>query len=156
MINEIIKRAKAEIGYTEGIKNDNKFAKIAGHANNQPWCMTFVRAIFCGANAAGFIMDTASTQALEAWAIKAKSTVPVEETQRGDIVIYSFNGKHADHVGIAYLPYDKEKQEVATIEGNTSDGEAKGKGAAKETNGDGVYARHRSAKFVRTVVRPKW
>lgn len=156
MINTILRNAKAEIGYTEGAKNDNKYAKIAGHANNQPWCMTFVRAMFCSAEAAGYIMNTASTQTLEAWAIKNGLTVPVEQTQRGDVVIYSFNGKHADHVGIAYMPYDAEKQEVATIEGNTSNGEAKGKAAAKEINGDGVYARHRSTKFVRTVVRPKW
>lgn len=156
MINTILRNAKAEIGYTEGAKNDNKYAKIAGHANNQPWCMTFVRAMFCASEAAGYIMNTASTQTLEAWAIKNGLTVPVEQTQRGDVVIYSFSGKHADHVGIAYMPYDAEKQEVATIEGNTSNGEAKGKAAAKEINGDGVYARHRSTKFVRTVVRPKW
>ena len=32
MINDLIRNAKAEIGYTEGVKNDNKYAKIAGHA----------------------------------------------------------------------------------------------------------------------------
>jgi hypothetical protein len=43
---QVIKLAKAEVGYVEGKSNLNKFARVAGHANNQPWCNTFISAIF--------------------------------------------------------------------------------------------------------------
>jgi hypothetical protein len=43
---KVIKLAKAEVGYVEGKSNFNKFARVAGHANNQPWCNTFISAIF--------------------------------------------------------------------------------------------------------------
>jgi hypothetical protein len=44
--DKVIKLAKAEVGYVEGKSNFNKFARVAGHANNQPWCNTFISAIF--------------------------------------------------------------------------------------------------------------
>ena len=41
-LEAVLKAARDEIGYKEGANNANKFAKIAGHANNQPWCATFI------------------------------------------------------------------------------------------------------------------
>jgi hypothetical protein len=32
--NHLIQLASEEVGYTEGAKNDNKYARQAGHANN--------------------------------------------------------------------------------------------------------------------------
>lgn len=153
MIEQILAFAKAEVGYTEGAKNDNKFAKIAGHANNQPWCMTFVRAMFCKANAAGFIMNTAYCPALEAWAIKSKLTVPANEIKRGDIVLFDFtkSGK-SQHVGFATSDFDPETKTIKTIEGNTAAETKKG----SQINGDGVYERVRADKFIRAVYRPRW
>lgn len=153
MIEEIIAFAKAEVGYTEGKNNDNKFAKIAGHANNLPWCMTFVRAMFVKANAAGYIMNTASCQALEAWATKGNLIVPINETKRGDVLLFDFTkAKKAQHVGIATSNFDPEKKSIHTIEGNTAGENVKG----SQVNGDGVYERVRADKFIRAVVRPRW
>ena len=42
-IEAVMKAARDEIGYHEGANNANKFAKIAGHANNQPWCATLIK-----------------------------------------------------------------------------------------------------------------
>jgi hypothetical protein len=44
--DKLIALALAEVGYTEGRRNFNKFARVTGHANNQPWCNTFISAIF--------------------------------------------------------------------------------------------------------------
>ena len=154
MINEVIAFAKSQIGVKEGLNNDNPFAKIAHHANHQPWCMTFVYACFVKGNAYGQIMNTASCPQLEAWARKNNMIVPIEEAQPGDVALMQF-GKTAisEHAGLITSKYDFEKKEIHTIEGNTSDGSGKGKSQA---NGDGVYSRHRSASLVRAVVRPKW
>lgn len=153
MIEQILALAKAEVGYIEGKNNDNKFAKIAGHDNNQPWCMTFIRAMFVKANAAGFIMNTAYCPALEAWAIKAKLTVPVNEAKRGDILLFDFTkAKKAVHVGFATSDFDPSTKTIKTIEGNTAAENVKG----SQVNGDGVYERVRQEKFIRTVFRPRW
>lgn len=154
MINEVLEFAKSQIGTKEGANNDNPYAKIARHANHQPWCMTFVYACFVKGNAYGQIMNTASCLQLEAWARKNNMLVPVEQVQPGDVVLFDFDKKGlSQHVGIATSRFNAEKKEIQTIEGNTSDGSGKGK---SQSNGDGVYARHRSASLVRAVVRPKW
>lgn len=154
MINDVLAYAKSMIGTKEGLKNDNPFAKIARHANNQPWCMTFIYACFVKGNAYGQIMNTASCPQLEAWAKKNNQIIPIEDAQPGDIALFDFSKKGiSEHVGLITAKYDTEKKEIHTIEGNTSDGSGKGKSQA---NGDGVYSRHRSASLVRAVVRPKW
>ena len=58
-LEAVMKAARDEIGYQEGANNDNKFAKIAGHANNQPWCATFIRACFIKGKEEKAIPDTA-------------------------------------------------------------------------------------------------
>ena len=45
-IQKVISSAVSHKGYKEGANNDNIFAGIAGHANHQPWCATFVVACF--------------------------------------------------------------------------------------------------------------
>lgn len=43
---EVLDWFRGQIGYVEGPRNDNKYAKIAGHANHQPWCASFIVAGF--------------------------------------------------------------------------------------------------------------
>lgn len=43
--SDLLATARKEIGYIEGPNNANKYAQIAGHANHQPWCATFVVAV---------------------------------------------------------------------------------------------------------------
>lgn len=44
-LSDFLRVARGEIGFVEGPNNDNKYAKIAGHANHYAWCVTFVEAV---------------------------------------------------------------------------------------------------------------
>ena len=57
-VSSVIHAAIKEVGYKEGQGNDNKFAAMAGHANHQPWCATFVYAIFKEAGESKAIPNT--------------------------------------------------------------------------------------------------
>lgn len=149
----VIKAAQAEIGYTEKPNNNNKFAKVAGHANNQAWCATFIRACFVTGKEEKAIPDSAYCPHIEAWARANHGVIPLEEAKRGDLALFDFsrNGK-SEHIGILTKDFDPKKPDyIRTIEGNTSSGIA-----GSQANGDGVYARTRPAHLVRLIVRPKW
>lgn len=149
MIQQIISKAVSHLGYKEGANNNNKFAKIAGHANNQPWCATFICAVFKEAGFGSIIPNSAAVVAFEAWGIAQKLTVPVEKAKRGDLLIYDFSGKKLpEHIGLAIHDYNPIRKMVQAIEGNTGD--------VNQANGDGVYKKNRQAEFIRAVIRPPY
>ena len=61
-VENILKTARGYIGYKEAKNNNNIFASIAAHPNFQPWCATFVVAVFKNAGALGTIKNTSSFQ----------------------------------------------------------------------------------------------
>ena len=149
-LSAVLAAARAEVGYKEGKNNDNKFAKVAGHANNQPWCATFVRACFVKGKEEKAIPNTAYCPYIEAWAREHNRIVPLKEAKRGDLILFDFTrtGK-ADHVGILDFDYDPTKPNlIRTIEGNS--------GSQSQTNGDGVARKNRATSLVRVIVRPNW
>lgn len=149
MIQQVISKAVTHVGYKEGPNNDNQFAKLCGHANNQPWCATFISAIFLEAGLKGLIPNSASVAAFELWGKSAKHDVPVEKAKRGDLVIFDFaHAGKGDHIEIAIHDFDPIRKMIQTIGGNTSDGNA--------TNGDGVYRRNRPAELIRAIIRPPY
>jgi len=149
-IAKVLKAASDEVGYKEGANNDNKFAAVAGHANHQPWCATFVRACFIKGEEPKAIPDTAYCPYLEAWGRANNRVVPLAEAKKGDLVLFDFSRSgRADHVGILSHDYDPTKPNlIRTIEGNT--------GNISQTNGDGVARKNRAVSLVRIIVRPKW
>ena len=149
-LSKVLNAAIAEIGYKEGANNDNKFAKIAGHANHQPWCATFVRACFIKGEEAKAIPDTAYCPYFEAWGRANNRVVPYAEAKKGDLVLFDFSRSgRSEHVGILTDDYDPTKPNlIRTIEGNT--------GNISQTNGDGVARKNRAVSLVRIIVRPKW
>lgn len=44
-LSDLLRVARGELKFVEGPNNDNKYAKIVGHANHQAWCVTFVEAV---------------------------------------------------------------------------------------------------------------
>lgn len=147
--NYLIELALEEVGYTEGARNDNKYSIIAGHANNLPWCASFVTAMFKKADLPKALLNSASCQAIEKWAREKDLIIPVEQTKRGDVVLMDFsNSGVSQHIGLALNRYNPERKNIHTIEGNTGD--------KSQTNGDGVYLKTRGAKFIRCVVRPRF
>ena len=151
--NQVLKNAIAEIGYKEGQNNDNKYAAMAGHANHQAWCATFVYAMFKKAGEEKAIPNTAYCPYIESWARANNAVVPLKEAKKGDLVLFDFNrtGK-AEHVGICSHDYDAATPNVIwTIDGNTSS-----LAGGSQANGDGVYKKVRAVSFIRIIVKPKW
>ena len=149
MIQKVLSKAVSHKGYKEGANNDNIFAGIAGHANHQPWCATFVVACFKEGGELAAIPDTASCEFIETWGVKMKRTRTKQVAKRGDLILFDFtkSGK-AQHVGIAVHDYDLTNNTIQTIEGNTGD--------VNQANGDGVYQKVRQLEHIRAVVRPNW
>ena len=149
-IQKVLDAARAEIGYKEKPNNNNKFAKIAGHANNQAWCATFIRACFIKGEEAKAIPDSAYCPHIESWARANNRVVPLQEARRGDLVLFDFtrSGK-SEHIGILNFNFSaKNPTIVRTIEGNTS--------AINASEGDGIQRKNRAIQFIRVIVRPKW
>ena len=145
--DKVIKLAMDEIGYVEGKNNLNKFAPVAGHANNAPWCNTFVSAIFIQAGIREAIPITASCAATLAWGIKNKRIIQTEKAKSGDLLIFDFTKSgHSEHIGLAVKNYNPITKTIQTIEGNT--------GEKSQTNGEGVYVKIRSKDFIKAVIRP--
>ena len=146
----VLEAARAEVGYKEKPNNDNKFAKVAGHANNQPWCATFIRACFIKGKEAKAIPDSAYCPHIEAWAKANHAVVPLVEAKKGDLALFDFSRSgRAEHIGILTHDFNKATPTIIrTIEGNT--------GAISQDNGDGVAKKVRSVSLVRVIVRPKW
>ena len=135
------------MGYVEGFNNLNKFASVAGHANNQPWCNTFISAIFIQAGLHEAIPITASCAKTLAWALKHKRLIQVEKAKAGDLLIFDFTKSgQSEHIGLAIKDFDVKAKTIQTIEGNT--------GEKSQANGEGVYIKTRSKDFIKAVIRP--
>jgi hypothetical protein len=145
--SKVIELAVAEVGYVEGFNNLNKFASVAGHANNQPWCNTFISAIFIQAGLHEAIPITASCAKTLAWALKHKRLIQVEKAKAGDLLIFDFTKSgQSEHIGLAIKDFDVKAKTIQTIEGNT--------GEKSQANGEGVYIKTRSKDFIKAVIRP--
>lgn len=145
--SKVIELAVAEVGYVEGKNNNNKFASVAGHANNQPWCNTFISAIFIQAGLHEAIPITASCAKTLAWALKHKRLIQVEKAKAGDLLIFDFTKSgQSEHIGLAIKDFDVKAKTIQTIEGNT--------GEKSQANGEGVYIKTRSKDFIKAVIRP--
>ncbi|HEV2890411.1 MAG TPA: CHAP domain-containing protein [Frankiaceae bacterium] len=113
---DVLALARKELGYDEGPNNDNKFAKIAGHANHQPWCASFVVAMF---REAGMKLpsESAYTPAMAQGFKKAGCWT--NRPSVGAVVFFQWPsmGRIA-HVGI--VESVRADGSIVTIEGNTN------------------------------------
>ena len=149
-VQKVLDYAISQVGYKEGANNDNKFAAIAGHANHQPWCATFVRACLIQGQEEKAIPNTAYCPAIESWARANNAVVPLAEARKGDLVLFDFDRKGvAEHVGILCVDSSAKATTVTTIDGNSGI-------SGSQSNGDGVVKKARPISFVRLIVRPKW
>lgn len=149
-VDEFLKMVAKEIGTTEYPANSNKVkynkwfygSDVSG--NSYPWCMAFVQWCF---NNAGLALKykTAGCAALLDWYRSNEPEKIVKDPKPGDIVIFRFTSGH--HTGI--VEKVNSASDIVTIEGNTSSSD---KGS--QSNGGGVFRRHRSKDiiaFIRAV-----
>ncbi len=115
-----IAAARKEIGTTESPAGSNHqpYAAIAGHANGQPWCATFIVAI---ARRVGLHLpsESAYTPAMADGFRRAGRFGG--EPRRGDIAFYDFpdSKNRIQHVGVVT---GWTESTVTTVEGNTASG----------------------------------
>ena len=150
--SEVIAYAKINIGYTEGKNNDNIFAKLAGHRNNQPWCATFIVACFKVGREAKAIKDSASVIEIAKWALRNGAVIEPTDAEPGDVLLFDFSGHgYPEHVELATSHFNRKTKTIRTIGGNTWGG-----GKSNQSNGDGVYAKARGYSTIHMAIRPKW
>jgi len=100
--DKVIELAMEEVGYTEGVNNLNKFAPIAGLANNLPWCNSFIAAIFIQAGLKQAIPITAAVASTEAWGLKYDRLVKLEEATIHTVEGNTGEKSQANGDGVAY------------------------------------------------------
>lgn len=148
-MNSLSEVAVKEVGYVEGANNANKYS-AALHRPAESWCADFVSWCAQQAGQQANVMNSASVQAFENWALANKLTIPWKQVQKDDILIFDFTGQgKGEHIGIA-LGYNPNTHLIDTVEGNTSSGQG------SQANGDGVYLKHRAPSCVRLVIRPHY
>jgi hypothetical protein len=150
---DVVNIARKEAGYIEGTNNDNKYGTWYG-MNHEPYCAMFVS--WCFAQAGLSALVAASTpkgfsycpEGLS-WFQRKGQIVNKYQGQPGDIVFFSWSGHTAEHVGIIVAA---SKDGITTMEGNTSADHKMG----SQSNGDGVWLRHRPYLNVMAIARPAY
>jgi hypothetical protein len=150
---DVIRIASAEVGYTEGPNNRNKYAPEVGDANNQPWCGTFTDWCLMKAGLTGEPSSVWTPAGLQAYRKAGRAIDRNGPVQPGDIVYFDWQGGTAtsgvDHVGI--VTGVRRDGQVETIEGNTSP-----TNAGSQSNGGGVYRRVRPRSVIAGFGRPAY
>ena len=148
-LEAVLAEAAKEIGYTESPAGSNrtKFANEAGHANGQPWCATFLVAIF---RRQGLKLPSESAYTPHMAQGFRYDDAFLRNPKVGDIAFFDFpdSKNRIQHVGIVEKV---EPAHVVCIEGNTSPGTS-----GSQDNGGGVYRRRRSRSHVVGYGRPRY
>lgn len=155
-IDEIFKLAESQIGYKAKPDNTNKYnLEYYGRKSGQPWCVVFQWWLFKHTGLSKLFYGggkTASCSALYDYHKKIGQTVPINEAQKGDLIIFRFWNEQKKkweehcHIGICY---DINESYVYTIDGNTSQ-------SASQSNGGEVLRRMRGRSLIWGVVRPQY
>lgn len=148
----VVDVAKAEVGYTEGKNNANKYSAYF-HRPPESWCADFVNWCLAQAGQLSAILNSPSCIAIEEWAKKQQDIIiDVKNVQAGDILLFDFTkaGK-SEHIEIAIGALDPKTKKIPTVGGNTSNDSTK-----SQSNGDCVALKHRAPNFVRCAIRPKY
>lgn len=155
-LSKVLELARAELGTTEDPPGSNltKYGFWYG-VDGVPWCVIFLcwlfnqagerRAFFGGGK-------TASCSVLLRWYKEQGLTVPVEDVQKGDIVLLNFNGKGTpDHCGLVeFVLPGGWAVGIRTIEGNTAPSDG------SQSNGGMVCEKTRYPAQIVAVCRPQY
>ena len=146
----IISTAKSQIGQTEkpAHSNKNKFGKWYG-LDGYAWCAMYVSWVYHKAGfPLGHIDDKKGFRGCQSGYNHWRSTGELtKKPTKGDIVLFSWGGRIANHVGIFIEWVDKKKTKFKSIEGNTS--------LTNQRNGGQVMIRTRGMGNVKAFVKPK-
>lgn len=145
--DRVVAEAAKWVGYVEGPRdNETVFGARSGF-QFQPWCGSFTNAVLADAGLAGEPSSVYTPAGLAAYRRLGRSP---SQPARGDLVFFNFpGGEGVDHVGVV----ERVNQDgtLETIEGNTSPGNT-----GSQSNGGGVYRRHRPRSVVAGFGRPAY
>lgn len=151
-MHKIVEIALAEVGYQDGPNRDSKYGVWFG-LNHVYDCGEFVSWAYFHAGYPLGRMDFMKGFASVPFALK-HFTATNEITkfpQEGDIVIFTWNGKDAQHVGI--FVKDNGDGTITTLEGDTTNPNFKINGG--EGSGGWVQQKIRNKNLVLAYVHPK-
>lgn len=145
--SDVLRVARAELGYTETPANSNQTKYGAWYGlNGQPWCMMFLQWIFHQAGVSDLLPTKTASCGTMMRAAQSAGLWVTGSYQPGDLVIYDFPGGAAtDHCGIVETVNGNT---ITAIEGNTAVG--------NDSNGGEVMRRSRPLSQVVGAVRPKY
>ena len=137
---DILAKAKSQIGYIEGKNNNNKYGSYF-NANYVAWCAYFVS--WCARQAKiseSIFLSSGYVPGIVYW-FKNKGLFKTKGSytpKAGDLIIFDFNSNGTgDHIGIVEKVSGSY---VYSIEGNTSSN-------GENANGDGVWRKGRSTSY---------
>lgn len=116
-VARLLEIAASQDGYHEGRNNDNKYAAIAGHANNEPWCDTFCVAVAKLAGVSG-VPNSAYCPSSEA-AYKAAGRLHTTPQVGDQFFVYISSEGTVGHTGWV-TGIAAGGRSVYTIEGNSN------------------------------------
>ena len=139
--------AKKEVGYVEGVANANKYSKDLGRPA-ESWCCDFVVWCYKQAGLLAHVDNTASVIQMHNWAKTNGLLVQTSQVRANDLVTFDWSGTGVpEHIEIA-VGWNGATHLIDTVGGNTGNG-------GNQSNGDGVYFKHRAPSLVYSVIRPK-
>lgn len=117
--NDFIGMARRSVGMTETPVNRTPFAAIAGHANGQPWCATYVVAT---ARQIGLRLPSESAYTPTMADGFKRAGLFTQTPQPGDVGFVDFPGDNKTRVQHVAIVERVVGDTIATVEGNTSSG----------------------------------
>lgn len=155
IIDALVKLAREQVGTRETGNNLTKYGETYGW-NGVAWCVIFLWWLFHELKRPELFYaggKTASCSELLRWAKAAGLLIPVSSgVQRGDLLLFNFSrGKSPEHCGLAVSDTQPGSLAVATVEGNTSSGEA-----GSQSAGGCVALKLRYPYQIVAVIRPAY
>lgn len=147
-VHQVLAIARDEIGTTESPPNSNVVKYSRWYPmNGSPWCAMFVSWVLDQAGITGFKHAYTPTGAER---FRQQDRWFTSHPEPGDLVYYDFPPhERIEHVGIVVRENDDGS--ITTIEGNTSSGNE-----GSQSNGGGVFRRHRTPDLVVGYGRPPY
>lgn len=152
---QIMEKALSYVGVKESPKNSNNVIFNTDYYGKQvsgsayPWCCAYVWDIFrmCGASKLFYYGNkTAYCPSVDSWGKSQGLTVSKNQGRYGDIVLFSWHKKNAQHIG--FIVGQNTDGTYQTVEGNTSLG--------NNSNGGEVMIRTRKQSEIWSIIRPKY
>jgi hypothetical protein len=155
-IDKVIALALGQVGFVEGVNNDNPYGASVG-MNHEPYCCLGVSWTFRNVGLVDLVAGQYSwgyaecQGALNIFASKGLVLPHGTPAKAGDIAMWAWDNPNvAEHTEL--IIEDQTPSGLVLVGWNTSPDHANG----SQANGGGTYLRHRSVYGLKAIVRPRY